>query len=82
MQCPLHRAAQFRQQVKDAGRDPDSVGIEATIFAPHLDPEGWAKQIAGWMECGATQIVFRPQAAFPQTQEMVNAFAEVMQDFS
>ena len=73
--------AQFRQQVKDAGRDPHTVGIEATIFAPQLDPDAWAEQTAAWIDCGATQIVFRPQAAFTQVEEMVKAFAGVMKDF-
>lgn len=84
--APGEQAAQvftnFKSQVKEAGRDPDSVGIEATIFAPKLNEEGWAAQIQGWIDCGASQIVFRPQNTFDQIEPMVNAFAGVMQDFT
>ncbi|MGI9326313.1 MAG: LLM class F420-dependent oxidoreductase [Pseudomonadales bacterium] len=71
----------FKAQVKRAGRDPASVGIEATIFASEIDEEAWASQIRGWIESGATQIVFRPQAVFDQIQQMVDVFTGVMKDF-
>jgi len=71
----------FQDQVKTAGRDPDSVGIEATIFSGKIDPETWAVQIQGWIDCGATQILFRPQAEFSLIEQMVGEFAEVMKDF-
>ena len=71
----------FQDQVKTAGRDPDSVGIEATIFSDKIDPETWAAQIQGWIDCGATQILFRPQAEFSLIEQMVGEFAEVMKDF-
>ena len=71
----------FQDQVKTAGRDPDSVGIEATIFSGKIDPETWAAQIQGWIDCGATQILFRPQAEFSLIEQMVSEFAEVMKDF-
>lgn len=71
----------FQDQVKTAGRDPDSVGIEATIFSGKIDPETWAAQIQGWIDCGATQILFRPQAEFSLIEQMVGEFAEVMKDF-
>ena len=71
----------FQDQVKTAGRDPDSVGIEATIFSSKINPETWAAQIQGWIDCGATQILFRPQAEFSLIAQMVGDFAEVMKDF-
>ena len=71
----------FQDQVKTAGRDPDSVGIEATIFSGKINPETWAAQIQGWIDCGATQILFRPQAEFSLIEQMVGEFAEVMKDF-
>ena len=71
----------FQDQVKTAGRDPDSVGIEATIFSGKIDPETWAAQIQGWIDCGATQILFRPQAEFSLIEQMVGEFSEVMKDF-
>ncbi len=84
--APGEKAAQvfenFRSQVADAGRDPNTVGIEATIFTAERDEESWAKSIQGWIDCGATQIVFRPQNSFDQIQTMVEAFAVVMKDFA
>ena len=71
----------FQDQVKTAGRDPDSVGIEATIFSSKIDLETWAAQIQGWIDCGATQILFRPQAEFSLIEQMVGEFSEVMKDF-
>ena len=71
----------FQDQVKTAGRDPDSVGIEATIFSGKIDPETWAAQIQGWIDCGATQILFRPQAEFSLIEQRVGEFSEVMKDF-
>ncbi|MEM7002690.1 MAG: LLM class F420-dependent oxidoreductase [Pseudomonadota bacterium] len=74
--------AQFKKQVTEAGREPDAVGIEATIFAQARNEEQWAQQISSWIECGATQIIFRPQAAYAEIQEMVAVFATVMKDFA
>ena len=68
----------FRAQVQAAGRNPEDVGIESTIFAAEINEEAWADQIKGWTECGATQIVFRPQAPFDQIREMVDRFAALM----
>ena len=72
---------QFRNQVTEAGRDPSQVGIEATIFSPERNEELWAQHIQGWIDCGATQIVFRPQGDFKLIREMVDSFASVMKDF-
>ncbi len=71
----------FYDQVKAAGRVPEDVGIEATIFSSKIDPESWAEQIQGWQTCGASQIVFRPQAEFGLIEQMVTEFATVMRDF-
>lgn len=73
--------ADFRQQVKAGGRNPEDVAIESTIFAGELDQEAWSNQIEGWIDSGADQIIFRPRAEFSQIEEMVAAFAEVMKDF-
>ena len=72
----------FKAMVLEAGRDPSRVGIEATIFSAAIDEDAWANQIRGWTQAGATQIVFRPQAAFPQIKQMADAFSTVMKDFT
>ena len=71
----------FYDQVKAAGRVPEDVGIEATIFSSKIDPESWAEQIQGWQTCGASQIVFRPQAEFGLIEQMITEFTTVMRDF-
>ena len=59
----------------------EEVGIEATIFTNALNEDLWAQQIQGWIDCGASQIVFRPQTSFAHIPQMVEAFADVMKDF-
>ncbi len=71
----------FRTQVRDAGRDPANVGIEAPLFTRELNESKWTEQVEGWTHAGATQIVFRPQGEFAQIQEMTEAFAQVAKDF-
>ena len=73
---------QFNADVRDAGRDPATVGIEAPLFAPDDDEDRWAEQITGWIESGATQIVFRPQGTFAEIQARTQAFAQIMGDFA
>ncbi len=68
----------FKAKVRDAGRKPADVGIEAPLFAPDRDDDAWADQIDGWIDAGATQIVFRPQGDFESMAEKIQAFAQVM----
>ena len=71
----------FKKNVRDAGRDPAEVGIEATIWTTKHDPEAWRQAIEGWTKAGATQIVFRPQGTFEQIQSAVEEFSIAMKDF-
>ena len=43
----------------EAGREPDSLGIEATIFAHTGGPDEWHGLVAEWQALGATHITFR-----------------------
>ncbi len=51
--------AAFRQAATEAGRDPASLGIDATVYADSGGPDDWLKRIEVWRELGATQITFR-----------------------
>jgi len=73
--------ADFRQAVKDAGRAPDQVAIETSIFSTQNDPEAWRQTIQAWKDCGVTHIVFRPQGTFDEIQSATQEFSIVMKDF-
>ena len=70
----------FYDAAKGAGRDPASLGIEATVFAGDESPDDWAKTAQAWADMGATQILFRPRGQLPEIQKAVQAFAPVMKD--
>lgn len=70
--------ALFRRAVKDAGRNPEEVKIEATIFATGLDPDVWVREAHDWVAAGADQIVFRPQGDFSDIESAVSRFAPLL----
>ena len=71
----------FYEAARGAGRDPASLGIEATVWAGEdEDPEEWAKIAKAWIDMGATQLLFRPRGQFPAIQKAVQAFAPIMKD--
>ncbi len=72
--------ADFKAAAEAAGRDPDQVGVETTIFAAGDNPEAWVEDAQQWLQIGATQIVFRPQGDFPYIQKAVAGFAPLMRD--
>jgi len=71
----------FKDQVRDAGRDLETVGIEAPIFTTELNESQWAQQVEGWIDAGVTQIVFRPQGEFAKIQELTEAFSQVAKNY-
>jgi probable F420-dependent oxidoreductase len=46
----------LRGYVEEAGRDPDSVGIEARLDVSRVHPEEWIAQTEAWRSLGATHI--------------------------
>jgi probable F420-dependent oxidoreductase len=46
----------LRRYTEEAGRDPESVGIEARIDVGRVPPEEWAAQTEAWRFLGATHI--------------------------
>jgi probable F420-dependent oxidoreductase len=64
----------FRGYIKEAGRDPADVGIEAGISAVRGDPDGWAQQAQAWRELGATHIRVNTMGAnFDSPQQYIDA---------
>jgi probable F420-dependent oxidoreductase len=46
----------LRGYIREAGRDPNSVGIEARMTASDDDLDEWVRQTEGWRALGATHI--------------------------
>lgn len=57
---PTDRAREMIEKLREytvqAGRDPNSVGIEARISLRDLTPDGWREQLEGWRNLGATHV--------------------------
>ena len=50
----------FRQAAAEAGREPDSLGINATVFANQgAGPDAWRSVMEQWRGMGATEFTFR-----------------------
>ncbi len=46
----------LRGYIREAGRDPSSVGIEARVNASDGNPDEWFRQTKAWQALGATHI--------------------------
>lgn len=79
-QAAAQTIADFKSAVEDAGRDPQQVGVETSIFATGEEPEAWAAQARQWLSIGATQIVFRPQGDFEYIQRAIAGFAPLLSE--
>ena len=53
----------FHQAARAAGRNPDDLGIDATIFAEDRGPEEWLGEAQAWRDLGATSVTFRTSAS-------------------
>jgi alkanesulfonate monooxygenase SsuD/methylene tetrahydromethanopterin reductase-like flavin-dependent oxidoreductase (luciferase family) len=64
----------LRGYIQEAGRDPDSVGIEARINASDGGPDEWARLTEGWRQLGATHISINTMnAGFQSPSEHMQA---------
>jgi probable F420-dependent oxidoreductase len=53
----------LREYVREAGRNPDAVGIEARMNAREGNLDEWVRQTEGWRELGATHISINTMGA-------------------
>jgi len=53
----------LREYAREAGRDPDTVGIEARMNAREGNLDEWVRQTEGWRELGATHISINTMGA-------------------
>jgi probable F420-dependent oxidoreductase len=66
----------LRGYVEEAGRDPNSVGIEARLDVSRVRPEEWIPQTDAWRSLGATHIsVNTMNAGLGSPQEHVETIA-------
>ena len=70
----------FYEAAHEAGRDPASLGVEATVWAGDDGPDDWAKTAQAWIDMGTTQLVFRPRGQLPAIQKAIQDFAPIMKD--
>lgn len=64
----------LRRYVREAGRDPGSIGIEARMNARDGDLDEWVRQTEGWRELGATHISINTMGAgFKSPDEHIQA---------
>jgi probable F420-dependent oxidoreductase len=59
----LEDIERLRRYIREAGRDPDSVGIEARMNAREGDLDEWVRQTEGWRDLGATHISINTMGA-------------------
>jgi len=67
-----------RRYAVDAGRDPDSVGLEGRVTVAAGGPEDWAGELKAWSELGTTHIsVNTGGAGFTTSDEHIEAIRRV-----
>jgi probable F420-dependent oxidoreductase len=66
--------AQLRDATRDAGRDPDAIGIEARVSIGGKNSDDWAREVEGWRKLGATHLsVNTMKAGLHSPQEHIDA---------
>jgi probable F420-dependent oxidoreductase len=64
----------LQSYIREAGRDPHKVGIEARMNAREGDLDEWMRQTEGWRELGATHISINTMGAgFKSPDEHIEA---------
>jgi probable F420-dependent oxidoreductase len=53
----------IREYARQAGRDPNSIGIEGRISYGQGSPDAWLKDLEGWRKLGATHVSFNTMKA-------------------
>ena len=70
----LEDIERLRHYIREAGRDPGSVGIEARMNAREGDLDEWVRQTEGWRDLGATHISMNTMGAgFKSPDEHIEA---------
>ena len=62
-----------RRHAREAGRDPEAIGIEGRIAYSGGSPEAWLKEIDAWRQLGATHMSFNTMKAGFKTSQHIEA---------
>jgi probable F420-dependent oxidoreductase len=64
----------LRSYIREAGRDPNTFGIQAQVNAKDGDPDEWMSQTKKWQELGATHVCINTMGAgFASLQQHIEA---------
>ena len=62
-----HRAGPLLERLREfaleAGRDPDSIGIEARVTVAGKDEATWISEVRAWQDLGATHLAVNTMGA-------------------
>ncbi len=53
----------LRAYTREAGRDPNGIGIEARVSTANKPPVEWKREVEGWREIGATHLAVNTMGA-------------------
>ncbi len=53
----------LREYARDAGRDPDDIGINGSVSVGSGHPDEWVRQAAAWRDVGATHLSVNTRGA-------------------
>lgn len=74
------KIALFREAAAEAGRDPDTIPIDATVYARDKGPDEWLREVETWFSMGANHISFRTSdSGFKTIDEHINAMRRLME---
>jgi len=68
----------FHETARAAGRDPGSLGIDATVFAEDRGPHEWLAEAQAWRDLGATLVTFRTsESGFTHMDQHLDAMRKL-----
>lgn len=65
------RIARLKQELKAAGRDETSFGLEAWLRMNEPDPQRWAAAADGWKKIGAQMVMLYPMYRIPSFDDQI-----------
>ena len=73
----------LRAYASDAGRDPDSIGIEGRVQFAGTTPDDWRRELEAWREVGATHVTVNTmRAGLASPQEHIDAIQRFLEAVS
>ena len=70
----------FYRAAQSVGRDPATLGIEATVHGGAGRPEAWMETARAWKNIGVTQLTFRPNGFVDELLTAMQQFYPLVRD--